>query len=453
MTPELGLHWAVLAFAVAALAVASWAALERGRLYAALFAALAFYGFTTLLDLPHLAHEFSERSASTAALVFAGGALVLLVTVAWLESRLPVAGDATLSAWASRFERSASSHLGWATVVIPVSVVLVAVSRDTLDVAWNEARADDGLGATAAVFLLMLGAPGVATAALTRSRARAMLLLAGALVSFVLLGSRAALLGAVAFSGWTFLARAESRRARPRILMAFAAIAFLAHVFLRFVRGIGPIALLEAIRSGRVWEFFLDSTVTQDLSGGEGAIGKALVFSVHVANAQDFGFMTSAKRVLMLFASRQLFGFEKPLDVTYRLWESGYVYGLYDGAEGFAILQDWYVTGSFGSLHPTLFGELFVSGGWTSLVASSVLYGAVSVLIDRMLRRFSDTTALLLLGPVLVGFIFVARGNSVIGFGYFFYLAAFVVPVNALLQRLAARCSAPVADEPASRPT
>lgn len=449
-TIEFALPCVMLACASAALAVAAWASLERGRLYAVVLGALSMYGFITVSELPDLANEISHRSAVTAAYVFVVGSMLFLGSLVLVERRFPRPGPTRMSDWAERLERAGPHHLAWSWIAGATSLALFLASRESLELTWSEARADAGVVEAAATFLFLLAVPGAVTGFLARKRLRSAGLLAITLVVFVLSGSRAALLGGLAFLAWIVVARTEQRARRLRILAGMASLAFLAHVGLRFLRGVGPAALLSAWSDGDVGGLFGESTEAVDYSGGEAAIAKYFVFAMKHAGDEAFGFMTSVQRLLMLFVPGKAAGVPKPIDVTYQLWSAGYADGLFDGAQGFMILQDAFLSGNLGSLHPTLFGELFLAGRWPSLVASSILFGVLAVFIDRALRRVSDVSALLLLGPVLVGLLMVARGNSVIGFGYFFYLGAFVVPVNAILARLRglARPAAQVSSEP-----
>jgi hypothetical protein len=236
-----------------------------------------------------------------------------------------------------------------------------------------------------------------------------------------------------------WLSRANTPVRRVRVLLIAGAGAFFAHVGLRIIRGVGAAGLIAAYHSGDLSTLFLSTYQGGDVSGGEGSIPTNLVFAVREANAEKFGFLTSAVRILLLFIPKEFLGDAKPLDVTYTLWESGFRAGLFKDIEGYAALEESFKMGRFGSLHPTFFGELFVSGGWPSLIISCVFFGAVCVFIDRALARMNDLAALLLLGPVLVGMIFVARGNSVIGFGYFFYIAPAILVVQWLLRKILRR--------------
>lgn len=170
------------------------------------------------------------------------------------------------------------------------------------------------------------------------------------------------------------------------------------------------------------------SPATSDLSGGELAIAKYFVFAVQTASAEVYGFMTSVVRLLLILVPSSVVTiFNKPMDVTYLLWAEAYSQNMFAEAEGQVLLREFFESGIYGSVHPTLFGELFAAGLWPSLIFSSGIVGFFCVFIDRCLSWIDPKAAVLVLGPVLVGMWMVARGNSVIGFGYFVYLTIFAV--------------------------
>jgi hypothetical protein len=437
VTPEFALPWLSLALTTALLAAAAWVALARQRVYAFLLAALAMYGFTTTVELPRLASEFSQQDAITAALVFSIGSLFLLLGAAVAESVVSGGTEVRAEHWRAALARAGNAHLAWSAAATALSLLIIVGSRRSLDVSWSEAREDSGILTVAGVFLFLLSAPGAVTGFLIGRRKLAAATLVGGLFTFAFCGSRAGVLGGLAFLAWMSFIRTESAKARFRLFLTVATVAFVAHVALRFVRGVGPLGLVTAVRDGNVWDLVTASGVGEDLSGGEEAIARFFVFSVHVAGDKMFGFMSSVQRLVLLFIPRGIPGISKPMDVTYQLWDAAFTSGLLDDAAGFELLRELFITGNLGSVHPTLFGELFVSGRWVALVLSSLVYGGTCVFIDRALLRMADVTALLLIGPVIVGMVFVGRGNSVIGFGYFFYLGVTIWAAAAVVRLLA----------------
>lgn len=424
---EASIAYTALAIPSLALLVAAWHALGRGRIYAVLFGALAAYGLITLSLLPPLAEEFSPDRVYAATHVYFVGAVFLIGSVTFWESWVLPRRSESRTKWVDRIEADARTHAHWAMLAGVVSMALFLTSRDDLSLSWSETRAEDGFAVVVATFLLLLSFPGIVSAVLSGRRAQAIGLLGLNLICFVLSGSRAAALGALAFLGWIMLARSKSRWARLRILIALGVVALLVHVSLRFVRGFGLAELVDVLKEGNLLELFRSSPAEQDISGGESAIAEYFVFATDSAASGTYGFMTSLVRLALVFVPSSWAPFEKPLDVTYQLWASAFSAGLFDGAQGSALLQESFLTGAFGSVHATLFGELFVAGRWPSLVLSSIVVGAICVFLDRCLDRLSNLCALLVLGPVVVGMLMVGRGNSVIGFGYFVYLTTFVV--------------------------
>ncbi len=433
---EASIAYAALAVPSFALFVAAWHALGQGRIYAVLFGALATYGLITLSLVPPLVEEFSADRVYAATHVYFVGAVLLMGSVTFWESWVLPRRSESRTRWVDRIEADASTHARWATLAGVLSMALFLASRDDLSLSWSETRAEDGFAVVVATFLLLLSFPGIVSAVLSGRRAQAIALLGLNLICFVFSGSRAAALGALAFFGWIMLARSKSRWARLRILIALGVIALLVHVSLRFIRGFGMAELVDVLKEGNLLELFRSSPAEQDISGGESAIAEYFVFAIDSAASSTYGFMTSVVRLALILVPSSWAPFEKPMDVTYQLWASAFSAGLFDGAQGSALLQESFLTGVFGSVHATLFGELFVAGRWPSLVLSSILVGALCVFVDRCLDRLSNLCALLVLGPVIVGMLMVGRGNSVIGFGYFVYLTTFVVSAEWLCRFL-----------------
>lgn len=417
----------------------AWFSICRGKLYGVLFGGLGIYGFFTFEQIGTLSEAFSVDVIGTAALVYAAGSVVLVLSIVAFESTFPYRDVNSVDLWVQRMRRSARDHTRWATIASCIALVLLLHTHSNLSAAWDVARAANGFETSVAAFFLLLGTPGIASAVIRGKKFLALSLLVINMVSFVLLGSRAAMLGALGFWVWIVFMQQRSRLKQLRILIVIVFLGFCAQVVLRFIRGLGLDELLTALSSGDIFSLFISSPVTRHISGGEAAVAKYFMFSVELAPSGVVGFMTSIHRLALFFIPYSVHLIPKPMDVTYQLWAAAYSHGLFAHAAGAGLLRESYLSGDYGSLHPTLFGEMFVSGQWPSLIISVVLVGALCVFIDRCLKRMSGTHALLVLGPTIVGLLFVARGNSVIGFGYFIYLAIFVVIAGRLIKFLRMR--------------
>jgi hypothetical protein len=410
----------VLLFLLSALLLAMIAARRvlRGQLSSIVFAALAGYATLAAMTANSTIAEFGPEAYLHGAGIYAVGSIVLSFTVTLLTIALPSAGQG-LKLWT---DQDLARHAQICLVLALFGLVTLGFSRDDLLATWSEARSEAGLATTLGTFLLLIASPGVVSAFFARRRflAPTLLMLCG--VGFVVSGSRATILAAVALAFWLLLSRADSGRSKLKIIVVAVIIAVFAHVLLRQLRGLGIGGLIEAYQGGSFIEALLDFEGESDLSGGEAAIPRYFFFSTLVSSSHEFGFMTSIVRLALLAVPRVEGWFDKPVDVTYLLWERGFVDGLFADAPGHQALLESFVTGSLGSLHATLFGEYFLTGGWVSLVLSVVVLGMLLVGIDAFLRKADRLTALALCGPMVVGYLFVARGNSVIGIGYFFYL-------------------------------
>lgn len=417
----------------------AWHSICRGKVYGVLFGGLAIYGFFAFEQIGTLLEIFSPDVIGTAALVYAAGSVVLALSIVAFEQTFPYREAGSANLWVLRMWRSASDHTKWATIASCIALVLLLHTRSNLGAAWNVARTTNGFETSVAAFFLLLGTPGIASAVIRGKKFLALSLFVINIVSFVLLGSRAAMLGALGFWVWIVFMRQRSRLKQLRILIIIVLLGFCAQVALRFIRGFGLDELLAALSNGDIFSLFISNPVVRHISGGEAAIVKYFMFSIELAPSDTFGFMTSIHRLALFFIPYSVHLLSKPMDVTYQLWAAAYSHGLFAHAAGADLLRKSYLSGDYGSIHPTLFGEMFVSGQWPSLIISVVLVGALCVFIDRCLTHMSDTRALLVLGPTIAGFLFVARGNSVIGFGYFIYLAIFVVIAGRIINTLRMR--------------
>lgn len=391
---------------------------QQNRVSSICFAALAGYAVVSVASSASLIEDFGEARYVDASLIYIVGC-ICLAGFSWLFVELLGAGKSLALSWS---EADFSRHARYSAIFGVGSLLLLAAARESLLVNWNEARNDSGPITVLAAFSLLLAAPGIVSAWFDRRLGLTLFLVAICAISFAMLGSRAAMLGALVFGIWVMLTRAQGTPSKLRIVFYALILGFAMHVLFRQIRGLGVVGLLQAVEDGRLLMALFDSNTLMDPSGGEGEIPKYFVFATTVSSTQDFGFMSSIQRLFMLPIPRDNVWIDKPMDVTYLLWERAYVAGIFSEAEGQALLFESFASGSLGSLHPTLFGELFIAGGWVALIGSLVVLAAVFTFIDSSLDRMDRLTALALVGPILIGYLFVARGNTVIGLGYFFYL-------------------------------
>lgn len=392
--------------------------IQGQRLSSAAFAALAGYATLSVADAVSLVDLFGGRYYFEAGAIYFIGTVFLLISYIAFSALLGVE-QYTMPLWETD---EMSRHAGLALLLGFGSLAFLLSDRHSLFDVWSEARTESGPLTVLAAAALLLAAPGVVSAVIASRYFVALLLLVVSASSFLLLGSRAAVIGALALLLWLLVGRAEGPGKKFRIVTIALICGLAMHVVLRSLRGLGVGGILSAIWDGSLLDvLFLDANET-DFSGGESSIPKYFLYASISNSVNEFGFMTSVQRLLLMPFPRIEGWFEKPLDVTYLFWAKAFRDGVFLEYPGQEILLDAYLNRSFGSLHPTLFGEYYLTGGWASLLPSLVVVGGVFALIDLTMRRMNRLTSLALCGPVLIGFFFVARGNSVIGLGYFFYL-------------------------------
>jgi hypothetical protein len=393
----------------------------RQRLSSVVFFGVAGYAIIAAINTGNLVRQFGEETYLKMSIIYMIGSGILTISVL-IFSKLVPARNLSLPIWN---ESDLNRHANISTSLALISVVLIIIDRgDNLLMSWGDVRASSGYLTALATFFFMLASPGIISAFKANRLALAIVLLLVCICLFVVIGARSSLLCALFFGVWLILSRARGIGSRVRIITIAVVVALAVHTFLRTLRGYGMGGLLQAFEEGKLWTtlfaFVMDDETS--VTGGESEIAELLMFSITQSSISDFGFMTSIQRVILLPIPSIDGLFSKPLDVTNILWRRAFEEGLFDGAQGQEVLLESYLTGSLGSWHPTLFGEYFLSGGWISLVLSVAILGAILVAIDFFMHRADRLTSLALCGPLLVGYLFVSRGNSVIGLGYFVYL-------------------------------
>jgi hypothetical protein len=171
-----------------------------------------------------------------------------------------------------------------------------------------------------------------------------------------------------------------------------------------------------------------------DWTGGEAEIGRYYFFVIRDAPFTDIGSFDSVFRWLTMYVPRFLAPEFKPEDVTYVLWRHAVDNGVFESYASFSRMLDLLSGGGTGSVHPMLWGEMWVNGGWAAIPVFSLILAALCVSIERVLEVVPAVVGALVVPATAVGYLMVARGNSVIGLGYTFYLlpiaCAFYVAVK-----------------------
>ena len=406
-------------------------AMQRERLYAFLFAALMFYQVLGALGLSALVLEFGVDAVFSAELV-ALGASVLLVSSLWLAERSTILQSSRRSDDAVNVVRSnPRPYLMAAGACMVLAIVLLVRSGfEFVELTWQQARLNAAFLDVLATFLQFMAFPAVWIAYRAGLRIVALILLCGALSLFIVYGSRAALLTLPAAAALDLYLRRRESRATVPVIAALAAGALLLHVTTRFLRGFGLAGVISLLRGESLsGTELLDILAATDFSGGEAAIYRYFVFVVGDTAASKIHSLTSVARWLMLYVPSGLVPGLKPSDVTYELWWHGFNAGIFDHFESFPQVLQVISAGGGGSLHPLLWGEIWANGGmvvWPIVFA--VLIGLICT-IEIAYSRMPPMMYVLSAPATIVGYLMIARGNSVIGIGYF----AYIVPMAAFL--------------------
>lgn len=421
------MHLMLMVFAAALSLWHAYDLYRRALVTSFLLGLLAVYGVSFLLSYPKLTQHYEAMLLESATHVYFFGSLVLNLLILLLFKLAAPRLRFARRVWSWRFEHCLNDHLHPAALALIASLALFLIFRNDLSLTGMQSRGENGIFIALATFLCFLAFPGLVTA-FAKSKLAFLGYAAGVLVVFSLSGSRAAVLTTIAFWLWRRNV-GEHQRWRYGTVMLVLGAALMIHFLLRLIRGISPAALLEALLAGDI------SVLTErmsgpfgelDLSGGESSISSYFVFAVQAGGGEVYGFLTSAVRVLLLFVPGSLAPFSKPEDVTYNLWVDALSRGRFDASAYYQAMNEAFIQGAYGSLHPILYGELFLSGRWPGLLIGLMFVSVICLVIEVALISMSHRASLYLIAPTAVGMLMVARGNSVIGFGYFFYLYVLV---------------------------
>lgn len=428
-------HFGLIFFMISTLILfaTSLAGLYRQRLWSVIFLGLTGYSAILLFNSSELIFEFGAETYDGASTIYLYGSIALAISVLGWDTLIN--GSKRIPTTWSKEELEQHSRL--CLVFALLSLLLLRADLPDLGINWAEARLESGRLTVLAAFFFILASPGITSAFYTRRYLLGFLLLGICGLLVVLMGSRAALLGALMLGFWLLVRSEISVTRRLQIAIFFVAVGFALHTLLRELRGLGLEGLLQAYQEGTLTAALSGNGAPVDVSGGELAISKYFIYATTIAGDPTFGFMTSISRMVLIFIPRigGIFD-DKPVDVVYLFWQRAYEDGLFVNQEGQDLLRELYLNGPSGSLHGTLFGEYYLTGGITSLILSCFLLGLGVSCIDKLMSKLDNFSSLFLCGPVLIGFVFAARGNSVTGFGYFAYLLVIILAIQFLLRRL-----------------
>jgi len=429
--------------------------LRRRRLYTFFFLAVIFYQAVSLLSLPGLVREYG-------ALVLLQAEVIAIVGTA-IVSAVIVTGDALVP---GRQRSDALAGPLEAVVARPGTYLTIAggclalatslMLRGGLGFAertWQQSRLDAGYLDSLATFMLFLAFPAAWIAARARHTWLSVLLLLWSLTLFVVFGSRAALLTLPMIVALDYFARFGTTRIRARTVALVVIAALGMHILGRIVRGFGLAGVIALVRGQSLGAAeFQDIFANLDLSGGEAAIFRYFLFVVSAGPFIDVAPLTSVIRWLGMYVPSGLFPGAKPADLTYAVWWHAYSAGIFDSYESFGELLKVIAAGGGGSVHPLVWGEMWVNGAWPAVPVYAGALAALLLIIESAYARVPDVAYVLAAPATLIGYIMVARGNSVIGIGYTAYvlpmaLAAWALVHGALTVILGRRRSETASDQ------
>jgi hypothetical protein len=421
------LHLACLAM----LAATCLLGVRRRRLYSVFFAAAALYQAVSLFGVAGLTRDYGATVVLRAEIIAISGALLVAAVVLLGERWVPLRRN--VDAGPGPFETVVQRPVAYFTTVALSLVLAVGImARDGsafMERTWQQARLESGYLDSLAILILFIVFPAVWVATRARRPWLGVALLLVCLMLFVVYGSRAAMLTLPMAVVLDLLARVGRFRIRARTIVLIGAGALGLHVIGRLVRGFGLAGFFALLRgqSLSAAEVF-DVLGNIDLSGGEAAIFGYFLFAVAEAPFADIAPLTSVIRWLGIYIPGALFPAAKPVDLTYTLWWHAYSAGVFDIHDSFGELLKVVGAGGGGSLHSLVWGEMWLNGGLPAVPIFAACLGCILLIIEVVYDRVPATVYLLSAPATLIGYVMVARGNSVIGLGY----TAYVLPLAML---------------------
>jgi hypothetical protein len=408
---------------LAIVAAAAFYSIRARRLYSFLFAGLLAYQGVMTLGLQPLAAEFGSQTLFAAEGTILCGA-VCLTLATWFFERMTATW---VPARSVNPVSDATDH--WphycVLVLICAGVTLaIAARRGTiLDVNWQDVRAEATFLDSIATLLQFFVFPAVWIAARAGKRYWAVFFGLVALATFAMLGSRAALLAGVAVVAIDLLRSDLSKRVKWRILLTLVAAGMLLHVVGRIVRGFG-LGGVYRLLIGETDLVSLSSEIGENVewTGGEYEIARYFAFVVERGSFEDIHPLASVLRWIGMYLPRAVAPLLKPEDATYALWRHAANDGVFDAYASFDQMIALLRQGDTGSIHPMLWGEMWANGGWVAVPIAALFLALQMVAFERALERLPAILAALVMPATAVGWLMVARGNSVIGLGYTYYL-------------------------------
>jgi hypothetical protein len=400
---------------------------RRRRVYSVLYGGLAAFLAMGVVAGAGL-KDFDASSLAEGQLLMFLSNFLLLFTCEAIDGVWLSGGDVhTRSAGAIigvGVERYYWAAFGMFTVMF--LLVLSGGGLSRLELNWSEARSATGYLEVPANLMAFGAFPAVWMALRQRHFGWVITFGVLAFVFFETSGSRALL---ISIGGAAFLDLMTSRsrlRKRIGVLILLSFLSLAAHTTARWMRGFGPAFMYNELFSGHLMED-LGSNVQIDYTGGEAGPLGSYYYALHMnPNEPPYGRATTWVRVALLYVPKEIFP-EKPLDLTYQVWADQLVSGYMNADPMVEILAEKLSRGEPGSDHMLLWGDGFLNFGFLGFVIYPVAIGIFAVFLERAIGRLSRL-GLITIGPIAVLFyVWLARGNVVIGFGYLAYIVPFML--------------------------
>lgn len=413
-----------LANAIVLLSAFLWG-LYKKRIYSVLWGALFLFHMASLSKFEFLLGEFSFNT------FFLGQGLMLVSNSLLLATCILF--DSILLRGFLSFENVRSwlitPHPSKRRYLILIGVVSLAIIafqlRDGMErvfIGWEEARGSVNIVDSFAILLSFIVFPCVWVA--FRSKLYFLTLLLGLLCLsiFLIIGSRAVLLTLLAAAYIELLLADLTLRKKLSIIVLMGLLGFGLHTLSRLTRGPGLVGIVNIIMNGELTAK-MGGFESIDLSGGESNIYRYYNYVID-RNYDHYPYHAwiTVKRLVLLYLPTGWVPDIKPIDITYQLYSDAFADGIFNQNIYYNRMKALAEAGQTGSIHPTLWGDAYANGGIAGIVIYPFFLGLILVMMDRYTRKLSPVGIFMIVPLTIVGYLMIARGNVVIGFGYWGYI-------------------------------
>jgi hypothetical protein len=399
--------------------------LKGKRIYSVLPGGLFLFHMASLAQFKLLITDFSFSTLLFGQSLMLVANILLLGTCVVFDNILlrDCVRFANMRNWLIPSRYSKRHYLIIMFVVIFVIIALQLRSGiGRISIGWEEARESTNMVDSWAILLSFIVFPCLWVA--FRSKFYMLALLLGLLCFsiFQIIGSRAILLTFFAAAYSELLLTDFRLRKKITIMALLALLAFGLHTLSRLTRGLGLVGIIGVIMSGQLTNI-ANAIGAIDFSGGESNV--YLYYNYVIEKSYDhypYHAWITAKRLLFLYLPTGWFPDIKPPDITYTFYIDAFSDGIFDASTYYNKLAALIDAGQTGSIHPDLWGDAYANGGIAGILIYPICLGFILVLIERWLRKLSPVGVFMIVPLTIVGYLMIARGNIVIGFGYLGYI-------------------------------